>query len=95
MRSARCSEGGVAWASVREVYNIFQAEEGPGANREVPHDIPAQALSMAGRDLERCVAWHGLQLFDRTGSEGGGSRWLPGRPGAAEAGGTAAMKVAA
>jgi transaldolase len=40
------------WASVREVLNIFQADETGCAIVTVPHDILAKAIKMAGQDLE-------------------------------------------
>ena len=39
------------WASVREVLNIFQAEECGCAIVTVPHDILAKALKLVGTDL--------------------------------------------
>lgn len=39
------------WASVREVLNIFQAEEAGCAIITVPHDILAKAAKMLGNDL--------------------------------------------
>ncbi|HEV2319799.1 MAG TPA: transaldolase [Verrucomicrobiae bacterium] len=39
------------WASVREVLNIFQAEDCGCEIVTVPHDILAKALKMAGMDL--------------------------------------------
>lgn len=39
------------WASVREVLNIFQAEESGCAIVTVPHDILGKAVKMYGQDL--------------------------------------------
>jgi transaldolase len=39
------------WASVREVLNIFQAEECGCAIVTVPHDILGKALKLVGTDL--------------------------------------------
>jgi transaldolase len=40
------------WASVREVLNIFQADECGCAIVTVPHDILAKAMKMTGMDLK-------------------------------------------
>ena len=40
------------WASVREVLNIFQADESGCDIVTVPHDILAKAMKMAGMDLK-------------------------------------------
>jgi transaldolase len=40
------------WASVREVLNIFQADECGCAIVTVPHDILAKAMKMVGMDLK-------------------------------------------
>jgi transaldolase len=39
------------WASVREVLNIFQADECGCHVVTVPHDILAKAMKLAGMDL--------------------------------------------
>ncbi len=39
------------WASVREVWNIFQADAAGCHIVTVPHDILAKAMKMAGTDL--------------------------------------------
>jgi transaldolase len=39
------------WASVREVLNIFQADDCGCAIVTVPHEILAKAMKMAGMDL--------------------------------------------
>jgi len=41
------------WASVREVLNIFQADECGCAIVTVPHDILAKAMKMTGMDLKQ------------------------------------------
>ena len=56
MRASRCilEEKPMAellWASVREVLNIFQADQCGCHIVTVPHDILAKALKMAGMDL--------------------------------------------
>jgi transaldolase len=56
MRASRCvlEEKPMAellWASVREVLNIFQADECGCHIVTVPHDILTKALKMAGNDL--------------------------------------------
>jgi transaldolase len=40
------------WASVREVLNIFQADECGCAIVTVPHDILAKAMKMTGMNLK-------------------------------------------
>ena len=40
------------WASVREVLNIFQADDCGCAIVTVPHDILAKAMKMTGMDLK-------------------------------------------
>ena len=40
------------WASVREVLNIFQANDCGCAIVTVPHDILAKAMKMTGMDLK-------------------------------------------
>ena len=40
------------WASVREVLNIFQADDCGCDIVTVPHDILAKAMKMAGTDLK-------------------------------------------
>ena len=56
MRASRAlleeqSRAELLWASVREVLNIFQAEECGCAIVTVPHDILAKAAKMLGTDL--------------------------------------------
>ncbi len=56
MQSAKCLLEDVAgaellWASVREVWNIFQADSAGCQIVTVPHDILAKAMKMAGMDL--------------------------------------------
>jgi transaldolase len=41
------------WASVREVLNIFQADDCGCAIVTVPHDILAKAMKMTGTDLKK------------------------------------------
>ncbi len=45
-------EAGLLWASVREVLNIFQADECGCDIVTVPHDILNKAMKMAGMDLK-------------------------------------------
>jgi transaldolase len=58
------------WASVREVYNIFQAEETGTHIVTVPHDILHKAISMFGRDLD-ALSLDTVQMFDRDAKAAG------------------------
>ena len=58
------------WASVREVYNIFQAEEARVHIVTVPHDILHKAISMCGRDLD-ALSLDTVQMFDRDAKAAG------------------------
>jgi len=58
------------WASVREVYNIFQAEEVGADIVTVPHDILRKALEYCGRDLDR-LSLETVQMFDRDAKAAG------------------------
>lgn len=58
------------WASVREVYNIFQADEAGAQIVTVPHDILHKAISMCGRDLE-ALSLDTVQMFDRDAKAAG------------------------
>ncbi len=58
------------WASVREVYNIFQAEEARVHIVTVPHDILHKAISMCGRDLE-ALSLDTVRMFDRDAKDAG------------------------
>lgn len=56
MQGAKClladlPETELLWASVREVWNIFQADAAGSDIVTVPHDILAKAIKMAGMDL--------------------------------------------
>ncbi|MDR3404265.1 MAG: transaldolase [Chthoniobacter sp.] len=79
------------WASVREVYNIFQAEEARVHIVTVPHDILHKAISMCGRDLD-ALSLDTVQMFDRD-AKAAGFTLATGRQALAEAV-AAAMKVA-
>ena len=58
------------WASVREVFNIFQAEEARAHIVTVPHDILHKAISMCGRDLD-ALSLDTVQMFDRDAKAAG------------------------
>ena len=58
------------WASVREVYNIFQAEEARVHIVTVPHDILHKAISMCGKDLD-ALSLDTVQMFDRDAKAAG------------------------
>ena len=58
------------WASVREVLNIFQANDCGCHIVTVPHDILGKALKMAGMDLGGILARHREDVRQRR--EGGG-----------------------
>lgn len=50
------------WASVREVLNLFQADECGCHIVTVPHDILAKAMKLAGRDL-RALSLDTVRMF--------------------------------
>src|SRR6202007_3092937 len=58
------------WASVREVYNIFQSEEARVHIVTVPHDILHKAINMCGKDLE-ALSLDTVQMFDRDAKAAG------------------------
>lgn len=58
------------WASVREVYNIFQADEARVHIVTVPHDILHKAISMCGRDLDD-LSLDTVRMFDRDAKSAG------------------------
>ena len=60
----------VLWASVREVFNIFQADEARVHIVTVPHDILHKAISMCGRDLTG-LSLDTVQMFDRDAKAAG------------------------
>ncbi len=60
----------VLWASVREVFNIFQADEAGAQIVTVPHDILHKAIAMCGRDLN-ALSLDTVQMFDRDAKAAG------------------------
>ncbi len=75
MRAAHELLGGqpkaeLLWASVREVFNIFQAEEARVHIVTVPHDILHKAISLCGRDLE-ALSLDTVRMFDRDAKAAG------------------------
>lgn len=52
------------WASVREVYNIFQSDEAGCHIVTVPHDILRKAIDMCGTDLD-ALSLDTVRMFDR------------------------------
>jgi transaldolase len=60
----------ILWASVREVFNIFQADEARVHIVTVPHDILHKAISMCGRDLDG-LSLDTVQMFDRDAKAAG------------------------
>ncbi len=58
------------WASVREVYNIFQADEARVHIVTVPHDILHKAISMCGKDLDD-LSLDTVRMFDRDAKSAG------------------------
>lgn len=60
----------ILWASVREVYNIFQSDEARVHIVTVPHDILHKAISMFGRDLD-ALSLDTVQMFDRDAKAAG------------------------
>jgi transaldolase len=60
----------ILWASVREVFNIFQADEARVHIVTVPHDILHKAISLCGRDLD-ALSLDTVQMFDRDAKAAG------------------------
>ncbi len=60
----------ILWASVREVFNIFQADEAGAQIVTVPHDILHKAIAMYGRDLD-ALSLDTVQMFDRDAKAAG------------------------
>ncbi|MCE9610846.1 MAG: transaldolase [Chthoniobacter sp.] len=60
----------VLWASVREVFNIFQAEAAGAHIVTVPHDILHKAIAMCGRDLD-ALSLDTVKMFDRDAKAAG------------------------
>ena len=60
----------ILWASVREVFNIFQADEAGVHIVTVPHDILHKAIAMCGRDLD-ALSLDTVQMFDRDAKAAG------------------------
>lgn len=60
----------VLWASVREVFNIFQADEAGAHIVTVPHDILHKAIAMCGRDLDD-LSLDTVKMFDRDAKAAG------------------------
>jgi transaldolase len=58
------------WASVREVLNIFQADECGAHIVTVPHDILNKAIKMAGMDLTD-LSLDTVRMFDRDAKAAG------------------------
>ena len=60
----------VLWASVREVLNIFQADQAGAHIVTVPHDILHKAIAMCGRDLDD-LSLETVKMFDRDAKAAG------------------------
>lgn len=60
----------ILWASVREVFNIFQADEARVHIVTVPHDLLHKALGMCGRDLDE-LSLDTVRMFDRDAKAAG------------------------
>ena len=58
------------WASVREVLNIFQAEECGAHIVTVPHDILNKAIKMTGQDLD-ALSLDTVRMFDKDAKAAG------------------------
>jgi transaldolase len=58
------------WASVREVYNIYQSDEAGCHIVTVPHDILRKAIEMAGTDLD-ALSLDTVRMFDRDAKSAG------------------------
>ena len=75
MRAARALLGSqpkaeLLWASVREVLNIFQAEESGCSIVTVPHDILGKAAKMYGMDLT-ALSLDTVRMFAKDAAEAG------------------------
>jgi len=75
MRSARSllsaqPRAELLWASVREVYNLLQAEECGCNIVTVTHDILAKAAKMLGTDLAN-LSLDTVKMFARDAAEAG------------------------
>ena len=60
----------ILWASVREVFNIFQAADSGAHIVTVPHDILRKAIEMCGRDLDE-LSLDTVRMFDRDAKAAG------------------------
>ncbi len=58
------------WASVREVFNIFQSNEAGCHIVTVPHDILRKAIEMCGTDLA-ALSLDTVRMFDRDAKAAG------------------------
>ena len=58
------------WASVREVFNIFQSDEAGCHIVTVPHDILRKAIDMCGTDLD-VLSLDTVRMFDRDAKAAG------------------------
>ena len=58
------------WASVREVFNIFQSDEAGCHIVTVPHDILRKAIDMCGTDLD-ALSLDTVRMFDRDAKAAG------------------------
>jgi transaldolase len=58
------------WASVREVFNIFQADAAGCDVVTVPHDILRKAIEMCGKDLD-ALSLDTVRMFDRDAKAAG------------------------
>ncbi len=66
----RLPKAEILWASVREVFNIYQAEEAGADIVTVPHDILRKAMEFCGRDLD-LLSLETVQMFDRDAKAAG------------------------
>ena len=66
----RLPQAELLWASVREVFNIFQADEAGCHIVTVPHDILRKAIAMCGRDLD-ALSLDTVRMFDRDAKAAG------------------------
>ena len=81
------------WASVREVYNIYQAEEARVHIVTVPHDILHKAIAMSGFDLED-LSLDTVKMFDRDAKSAGFTLATGPAPSPIEVAGIPARKAA-
>ena len=75
MRSARrmmenLPHAELLWASVREVFNIYQADQVGSHIVTVPHGILRKAIEMCGRDLDD-LSLDTVRMFDRDAKSAG------------------------